>query len=298
MNQINTILGLLFIKFSIGLLLLRIFGTKRTWRWIIRSIMAFVFVTTVISVAMVLAQCRPLDKLWNPTASGTCWSPEVVIHIGYYNGAVAVISDWALSSVPIVVMWNLQMSIQKKAGIAALMGLGTGATAIVRTVLLRNLAAADITWDIIPTDNWAGIFHLSVENHLGIIAACVPAIRPLFSHSQRLPFKGWSRIFAGNSAPSQPPAEDKRPLHRAPVRNVNSISEALRSAEHDSKGTRGMYGHDVASWTTASGESGRVPGNAIKVETEFALDNLEFRGAGDGLGRADTTEERKISDQV
>lgn len=86
MNQINTILGLLFIKFSIGILLLRIFGTKRNWRWVIYSIMAFVFVTTVVSVAMVLAQCRPLDKLWNPTASGTCWSPEVVIHIGYYNG--------------------------------------------------------------------------------------------------------------------------------------------------------------------------------------------------------------------
>ncbi len=86
MNQINTILGLLFIKISIGLLLLRIFGSKKSWRWIIRSIMIFVFVTTVISVSMVLAQCRPLDKLWNTTHAGTCWSPEVVINIGYYNG--------------------------------------------------------------------------------------------------------------------------------------------------------------------------------------------------------------------
>lgn len=86
MNQINTILAILFIKFSIAILLLRVFGTKRFVRWIIYSIMAFVFVTTVISFSMVLAQCRPLDKLWNKKAPGTCWSPQTVIDIGYYNG--------------------------------------------------------------------------------------------------------------------------------------------------------------------------------------------------------------------
>lgn len=86
MNEINTIIGLLFIKASIGLLLLRIFGTKKFWRWVIYSIVAFVFVTTVISVAMVLSQCRPLDKLWNRTRSGSCWSPETVVNVGYYNG--------------------------------------------------------------------------------------------------------------------------------------------------------------------------------------------------------------------
>ena len=86
MNQVNTILGLLFIKFSISILLLRIFGTKKSWRWALYSIMAFVFITTVVSFSMVLAQCRPLDKLWDPTAPGHCWSPDVVINIGYYNG--------------------------------------------------------------------------------------------------------------------------------------------------------------------------------------------------------------------
>ena len=86
MNQINTIIGIFFIKLSIGLLLLRVFGVKRSWRWAIYSIVAFVFVTTVISFSMVLAQCRPLDKLWNTTLPGTCWKLDVVIDIGYYNG--------------------------------------------------------------------------------------------------------------------------------------------------------------------------------------------------------------------
>ncbi|MCJ1433765.1 hypothetical protein MMC27_003130 [Xylographa pallens] len=284
MNEINTILGLLFIKFSISLLMLRIFGTKKSWRWAIYSIMAFVFVTTVISAVMVLVQCRPLDKLWNPSQPGSCWSPETVINIGYYNGAVAVVSDWALSTIPIAVMWNLQISTKKKAGIATLMGIGyfTGVTAIVRTVLLKNLAAADITWDIIPTDNWAG-----VEFHVGIIAACVPAIKPLFSSSRPLPFKGWSRIFAGSSAPTYT-SEDKRPLRKTPVRHVNSISDALSSAKRGPHHTGPTYGND---WTIPSGRTGQSTEIGSEPEAEFVMDDLEG-------GRAERAEEREFPYQV
>lgn len=38
--------------------------------------------------------------------------------------AVAVFCDWALASLPIVFMWNLQMSLRLKAGICVLMGMG------------------------------------------------------------------------------------------------------------------------------------------------------------------------------
>ena len=38
--------------------------------------------------------------------------------------AVAVISDWALSTVPIAIIWNVQMSKRTKIGVGLLMGLG------------------------------------------------------------------------------------------------------------------------------------------------------------------------------
>lgn len=38
--------------------------------------------------------------------------------------AVAVLCDWTLASLPIVFMWNLQMSVKLKAGICFLMGMG------------------------------------------------------------------------------------------------------------------------------------------------------------------------------
>ena len=38
--------------------------------------------------------------------------------------AVAVSCDWVLASLPIVVLWKMQMSFRKKLGICILMGLG------------------------------------------------------------------------------------------------------------------------------------------------------------------------------
>ena len=73
------------IKISIGLLLLRIFGTVRAWKWMIWTIMILVSITSMISLVVQLAQCRPLRKLWNPAVPGSCWRPEVVINGAYFN---------------------------------------------------------------------------------------------------------------------------------------------------------------------------------------------------------------------
>jgi len=81
-------------------------------------------------------------------------------------------------------------------------------------------------------------------------------------------------------------------LHRLPVRKLNSISEALRSVENHPNGTKKMYNHDTASWRTARDDPGRIPENAIKVDTAFVLDDLEF-----GCKR-ETDKEWKVSDNV
>lgn len=40
------------------------------------------------------------------------------------NTAVAVLCDWTLASLPIVFLWNLQMSTKLKVGICLLMSMG------------------------------------------------------------------------------------------------------------------------------------------------------------------------------
>jgi len=76
----------MFTKISICFFLLRAFGIKKTWRWILYSIMIFATITNISSAAIVLAQCQPVQKLWNPLLPGTCWSPHTEVAIGDYNG--------------------------------------------------------------------------------------------------------------------------------------------------------------------------------------------------------------------
>ncbi|CAD6567800.1 MAG: hypothetical protein ASARMPRED_001148 [Alectoria sarmentosa] len=189
-SQIVLILSTMFTKVSICFFLLRIFGTKPMWKRGLYAIMAFAVVTNISSASIVLAQCSPVQKLWDPLMPGTCWGPDTEISIGDYNGAVSVFCDWALASLPIVFMWNLQMSIKLKVGICVLMGMG-----------------------------------FFLEETIGIIAACIPTLKPLFDTSLRFPWstRGWSRKLAGEeSGPSHNSEEDdKRRLQPAPQHNVH-----------------------------------------------------------------------------
>ena len=142
--EVIIICSLIFTKISICLFLLRIFGkNNKIWRWGLYSIMAFSVATNLASIAVIYPSCRPVQKFWNPEVPGICWRPRVYIAIAEYNGsesplcifrqqgtmlmchpAIGVLSDWALASLPIVFMWNIQMSIKIKVGISALMGAG------------------------------------------------------------------------------------------------------------------------------------------------------------------------------
>ena len=84
--ELITVFDLFFVKFSIGFFLQRIFGSKKSCRWAVWCTMSFVILATVINAVTLVAQCRPLDKLWNHDAPGICWRPEVVMRVGYYNG--------------------------------------------------------------------------------------------------------------------------------------------------------------------------------------------------------------------
>ena len=138
------ICSLVFTKISICLFLLRIFGkNNKFWRWGLYSIMAFSIATNLVSIAVIYSSCRPVQKLGNPDIPGRCWKPRVYIAIAEYNGSesplyiprgkrtmlmchpvISILSDWTLASVPIVFMWNVQISIKTKVGITALMGVG------------------------------------------------------------------------------------------------------------------------------------------------------------------------------
>ena len=95
---------------------------------------------------------------------------------------ISVISDFSFAAFPILYLWRVQIDLKTKIGLWVLMGLGfiTGACCLVRTVLNNQSVPLDGTYDGII--NW--LWRL-FEVQIGIIAACIPTLRPLYLWGMR-----------------------------------------------------------------------------------------------------------------
>ena len=85
-NSMINIWAEMFARISICLFLLRLFSLKKYWRMFMWGLIVFVFATDVASSAVVLPQCKPVAKLYNPLLGGTCWPPDLQVQLAYFNG--------------------------------------------------------------------------------------------------------------------------------------------------------------------------------------------------------------------
>ena len=93
------------------------------------------------------------------------------------QAVISVVSDFTFAAFPILFLWRVQIDLRTKIGLWVLMCLGfiTGACCLVRTVLNNQSVPLDGTYDGII--NW--LWRL-FEVQIGIIAACIPTLRPLY----------------------------------------------------------------------------------------------------------------------
>ena len=115
--------ALLSTKLSIMLLIQRVFCSvqRDIAYWLTTFLM---FANTAFYTAFLIvpaAQCHPRSKIWNMEEPGSC----VDINKLYVASAVFnLLSDVAMLSVPIFMIWGLQMSIRRKIGVSAIFATG------------------------------------------------------------------------------------------------------------------------------------------------------------------------------
>ena len=66
-------------------------------------------------------QCSPRVKIWKPEEPGRCLDVNALY---LASASFNVVSDIAMLSIPIYLIWNLQMSAQRKIGISAIFATG------------------------------------------------------------------------------------------------------------------------------------------------------------------------------
>ncbi|ORX93766.1 hypothetical protein BCR34DRAFT_608475 [Clohesyomyces aquaticus] len=143
-------------KISILLFYLRIFPERR-------------FLTAL--------QCLPVHlawERWDGEHTGKCINLNAE---GWTSAAFNIIFDLVVICLPMREMSKLAMSRRKKAGIM-LMFLGGGFVTVVSMLRLKWMIqfanTENVTWDYTPVGYWS-----TLEVHVGIVIACLPALRSL-----------------------------------------------------------------------------------------------------------------------
>ncbi|KAL8636441.1 MAG: hypothetical protein Q9228_006165, partial [Teloschistes exilis] len=120
--------------------------------------------------------CRPLAYYWDRTIpNGHCVDDLL---IGYAITSVNIVTDLIVLILPIPWLWGMNMAVPKRMAVVGLFVLGSFVciAGIVRIPLLSELSLSDITWTSTNVGVW-----VNVECNIGILSACLPILRPLFS---------------------------------------------------------------------------------------------------------------------
>ncbi|ORY68343.1 uncharacterized protein BCR38DRAFT_130457 [Pseudomassariella vexata] len=180
MLMINFITGISLVKISITLFLLR-FVEGKMYKWFLICIMVFISVITIACEGPMIFQCLPVSAIFKvekpPTAK--CISQDAFNNIGILNGSANVFTDFVLVVLPIHIVLKLHMNKRRKIALVCIFSLGICACIIatVRVSIGARFFTAenrDYTW------NCASFILNAAELHIGILAASLPSLRPLF----------------------------------------------------------------------------------------------------------------------
>lgn len=129
--------SILAVKLSILLLILRIFLSvdRDLFFWITHLLIVVNTIFYVVSFFVAIFLCHPREKIWNPVMPGTCIDNKTLY---IFSAGFNVVSDIAMLSVPIYLIWALQMSIKRKIGVSAIFG--TGTLFVISSSLMKPLA--------------------------------------------------------------------------------------------------------------------------------------------------------------
>ncbi|KAJ5652245.1 hypothetical protein N7507_009671 [Penicillium longicatenatum] len=163
-------------KISICCFYLRIFPDRqfRTVTYIVIGLnVAYLIAFVLISVF----QCWPLPYAWLHWDGEGNYKCNHINAQGWSAAAINMILDILVMALPLRQLYHLNLSVRKKVYVMCMFGLGLFVTlvSILRLKSLINFASTtNLTWDYVSIGYWS-----TIECDVGVICACLPAIRSL-----------------------------------------------------------------------------------------------------------------------
>ncbi|RPA83338.1 hypothetical protein BJ508DRAFT_71098 [Ascobolus immersus RN42] len=178
---------LMFIKSSILAFYIRL-SPHRHFRW---ACFFVLFITIAGAIGFSLTAffaCNPIDWQWNPHKYGpeNPKSKDVkcldMLYLSVILGSFNSATDVLILLLPLPMIWKVNLPKRQKFAVSLVFSLGTFVciTSISRTVLIQQTRfiedSRDYSYDSFMSHLWS-----ITEPTVGIICACLPAIRPILS---------------------------------------------------------------------------------------------------------------------
>lgn len=198
------------LKLSLAIFFLRVI--PHGWqRKVLYTSIAIYTTYGVIFTIIVIFQCGDPSKFFIQEARGKC-VPDYVLQPLYYTaGGMNALTDWILSILPVTVIWNASMPRSTKISAGCLLGLGSlgSISSLIRLAYIPGADASPIFLQhAVDIACWS-----IVEPGLGIIAASLATLRPLFRY-----------CFPGKRCAILPTTHKGKPATYQPYTHISRMS--------------------------------------------------------------------------
>lgn len=117
--------------------------------------------------------------MWDYSTKATCWAPSTLLALAYTNFSLNIITDLIFAIfIPVPMLWNINVTRRTRISLFGVLGLGCFACvcAIIRITYTSTYGKyGDWLWDSQYLTTWSVL-----EMNVGIIAASLPSLQPLF----------------------------------------------------------------------------------------------------------------------
>ncbi|KAJ5118996.1 hypothetical protein N7448_010705 [Penicillium atrosanguineum] len=163
-------------KISICCFYLRIFP-DRQFRAITCMVIGLNVSYLIAFILISVFQCRPLDGAWLHWDGEGNYKCNHINAQGWSAAIINMVLDIIVMALPLRQLYHLNLSVRKKVYVMCMFGLGIFVTlvSILRLNSLIHFAStSNLTWDYVTIGYWS-----TIECDVGVICACLPAIRSL-----------------------------------------------------------------------------------------------------------------------
>ncbi|KAL1596353.1 hypothetical protein SLS60_008999 [Paraconiothyrium brasiliense] len=184
-HSLMVMVGLSCVKISIAFSLLRLSATKQQTRFLQVTII-FIVAITLACAGTLIFQCLPVEAAWDsslrPAPLGTgnarCYNNTTFRNLGLMNSVFNIITDILFATLPIPLIWKLQINMRTKMSLIVVLSFGWFACA-------AGIVKAAQQYTVVDDPDWSVNDSFNVWNYIeltiGIVAASLPALKPLFN---------------------------------------------------------------------------------------------------------------------